>query len=46
MWHKWTYVQNRNRLTDVESRLVVAEAEEEGVGWTGSGGLADANYRI
>ena len=26
IWHKWTYLQNRNRLTDTEKRLVVAGA--------------------
>ena len=24
-WHKWTYLQNKNRLTDVENRLVAAK---------------------
>ena len=28
------YLQNRNRLTDTENRLVVAEGEGEGVEWT------------
>ena len=36
--------QNRKRLTNVENRLVVAQGE--GVGWTGSLGLVDANYYI
>ena len=31
---------------DVENRLVAAEGEGEGLGWTGSLGLADANYCI
>ena len=31
IWHKYTYLQNRNRLTDTENRLVVAKGEEEGV---------------
>ena len=22
-WHKWTYLQNRNRVTDVENNLMV-----------------------
>ena len=22
-WYKWTYVQNRNRVTDVENKLMV-----------------------
>ena len=25
--HKWTYLQNRNRLTDIENRLVVSKGE-------------------
>jgi len=29
---------------DLENRLVVAKGEGEGVGWTGSLGLIDANY--
>ena len=39
-------LQNRNRLTDLENRLVFSKGEEEGVGWTGSLGLIDANYYI
>ena len=34
------------RLMDLENRLVVVKAEVEGVGWTGSLGLKDANYCI
>ena len=37
--HKWTYLQNRNRLTNTVNRHVVAKGE----GWCGSTGLADAN---
>ena len=22
-WYKWTYLQNRNRVTDVENKLIV-----------------------
>ena len=25
IWHKLTYLQNRNRLTDIDNRLVVAK---------------------
>ena len=32
IWHKWTYLQNRNRLTDIEIRLVVAKGEGGGTG--------------
>ena len=37
-----------NGLIDTENRLVVAkgEGEWEGEGWSGSLGLADANYYI
>ena len=30
MWHKWTYLWNRNRHRDVENRLVVAKGEGGG----------------
>lgn len=33
--HKLTYPQNRNKLTDMENRLVVARGEQK-VGWVGS----------
>ena len=26
-WHKWTYLWNRNKLTDIEKRLVIAKGE-------------------
>ena len=32
IWNKWTYLQKRTRLTDIENRLVVAEGEEGGNG--------------
>ena len=42
-----TYLQNRNRLTDIENRLVVDKGEggqgKEGIG---SLRLVDANYYI
>ena len=34
------------KLMDMENRLVVAKGEKEGVRWTGSLGLMDANYCI
>ena len=40
------YLQNRNRLTDIENRLAVAKVKGVGEGKTGSGGLADVNYYI
>ena len=34
MWHKWTYLWNRSRLTDVETRLVVVRiGGREGMDW-------------
>ena len=40
-------LQNRNRLTDIENRFVIAEGNGSvGEGWIGSLGLADANYYI
>ena len=44
MWHKWTYLQNKNRLTDIESRLVAAKGVEGGM--DGCLGLANASYYI
>ena len=41
-WHRWTYLQKRNRLTDMKNRLVVAKEEE--VGPTRGLGLIDENY--
>ena len=32
IWHKRTFLQNRNRLTDIENRLVVAKGNREGSG--------------
>ena len=26
-WYKWTYLQNRNRVTDVENKLTVTKGE-------------------
>ena len=34
------------KLIDSKNRLVIAKGEGEGVGWTGSLGLIDANYCI
>ena len=44
IWHKLTYTQSSNGLTDMENRLVVAKRKGEGVGGTGNLGLIDANY--
>ena len=29
-WYKWTYLQNRNRVTDVENKLMVTMGERRG----------------
>ena len=39
-----TYLQNRNKLQDMEGRPVVAKGKGEGVGWTGSLGLVVLKY--
>ena len=39
VWHKWTYLCNRNRPTDAENRLMVAKG-------AGSGGGLDSEFRI
>ena len=30
IWHKWTYLQNRKRLTDMENKLTVTKGESGG----------------
>ena len=37
-------LSTENKLMDLENRLLVSKGEGEGVGWTGSLGLIDANY--
>ena len=39
-------LSTENKLMDLKNRLVVAKGECEGVGWTGSLGLIEANYCI
>ena len=29
-WYKWTYLQKRNRLTDLENELMVARGKDGG----------------
>ena len=29
LWHKWTYLQNRNRPTDIENKLMVTKGGKE-----------------
>ena len=37
-------LSTKKKITDMENRLVVAKGEGEGVAWTGSLGIVDANY--
>ena len=30
IWQEWTYLQNRNRLTDIENKLLVTKEREAG----------------
>ena len=30
IWYKWTYLQNRNRLTDIENKVMVTKGERRG----------------
>ena len=39
IWHKWTYLWNRNRIRDIENRLVVAKGE-------GAGGRMEWEVRV
>ena len=33
-WYTWTYLQNRNRVTDVENKLMVTKGEKGvGINW-------------
>ena len=36
IWHKWIYLQERNKHMDMETWLVFAKVDGEGVGWSGS----------
>ena len=29
-WYKWTFLQNRNRLTDLENKCMVTKGERQG----------------
>ena len=37
-------LSTEKKIIDLENRLVVAKVEGEGVGWSGSLGLIDADY--
>ena len=42
-WHKWSYLQNKNRSQPWRAHLRFPAGRGEGVGWTGSLGLVDAS---
>ena len=42
MLHRWTYLWNRNKLTDIENRLWAERGVRVREGWVGSLRLADA----
>ena len=44
IWHKWTYLENRNRCTDIKNRCVVVKGEGLGEGEIGSLRLAETKY--
>ena len=46
MQHKWIYVQNRNRLTDIEKRLVVAKGEGVGEGMEWEVGVSRCKHLL
>ena len=32
-WYKWTYLQNRNRLTDTENKLMITKGDSGARRW-------------
>ena len=44
-WHKWTSLQNRNRVADMENKLMVTKGER-GEGLIRSLGLTDTHYYV
>ena len=42
-WYRWSYLQSRNRDTDVENKHMDTKGEEE-VGWIGRLGLTYIHY--
>ena len=43
---KWSYLWNRNSLTDIENRLVVPKGQAGGGGMEWEIGIGDVNYYI
>ena len=44
-WYRWTYLQSRNRDTDVENKLMDTKGGR-GVGWVGRLGLTYIHYYV
>ena len=44
IWYKQSYLQKHSRLQTWRADLWLPVGRREGVGWTGSLGLVDANY--
>ena len=40
-WYKWMYMQNKNRLTDIENELVLTKGEREEEGQIRGMGFID-----
>ena len=45
-WHKWTYLQNRNRLIDIENKSMVTEGERGVEGINEALGLTGTHYNV
>ena len=45
-WYKWTYLQNRNSLTDIKNKLTVTKGEGEEEGLIRSLGTEYTHYYI
>ena len=44
-WYRWSYLQSRNRDTDVENKCM-NNMEEKRVGWSGRLGLTYIHYYV
>ena len=44
-WYRWTYLQSRNRHTDIENKFMDPKGTRE-VGWPGRLGLAYIHYYV
>ena len=43
-WYRWSYLQSRNRDTDVENKRMGTKGRSGGVGWIGRLGLTYIHY--